>query len=139
MVKTYNLFISHSWTYEDHYRRLINLLQKRKYFKFKDYSVPPDDPIHTSGSDRELYEAIKNQMKSCHVVLVLAGVYATYSKWIQKEILIAKKEFAIPKPIIAIVPRGQIKISRKVRENANEIVGWNTESIVRAIRKWANA
>ncbi len=139
MVKTYNLFISHSWTYEDHYRRLINLLQKRKYFKFKDYSVPPDDPIHTSGSDRELYEAIKNQMKPCHVVLVLAGVYATYSKWIQKEILIAKKEFTIPKPIIAIVPRGQIKISRKVRENADEIVGWNTESIVRAIRRWANA
>ena len=44
-MKTYNLFISHSWSYPDAYERFINLLKARPYFAFKDYSVPPDDPF----------------------------------------------------------------------------------------------
>ncbi len=41
-MKTYNLFISHSWAYPD-YERLIELLKKRSDFHFKDYSVPKHD------------------------------------------------------------------------------------------------
>jgi hypothetical protein len=69
----------------------------------------------------------------------MGGVYSTYSKWINKEILIANESFSIPKPIIGIKPWGQTNISTKVQENAVEIVGWNTESIVAAIRKHSNA
>ena len=134
-MKTYNIFISHSWSYSDAYGKLIALLKKRPYFSFKDYSVPRDDPIHNAPNSRELYEAIKRQMAPCHVVLILSGVYATYSTWIKKEIRIAKTEFQYPKPIIAIKPRAQTNISRIVAENADEIVGWNTDSIVDAIRR----
>ena len=74
-------------------------------------------------------------MTPCHVVLILAGVYATYSTWIKREIHIAKKEFQYPKPIIAIKPWAQTNISQIVAENADEIVGWNTDSIVNAIRR----
>jgi len=74
-------------------------------------------------------------MTPCHVVLILAGVYATYSTWINREIYIAKKEFQYPKPIIAIKPWAQTNISQIVAENADEIVGWNTDSIVNAIRR----
>ena len=31
-MKTYNLFISHSWAYSDAYEKLVNLLDKRPYF-----------------------------------------------------------------------------------------------------------
>ncbi|MCS1408099.1 MAG: hypothetical protein M2R45_01269 [Verrucomicrobia subdivision 3 bacterium] len=136
-MKTYNLFISHSWSYFDEYDRLIDLLEKRSYFKFKDYSVPKDDPIHTNGTDKDLYAAIFQQMQPCSVVLILAGVYATYSKWIEKEIGIAKREFDTPKPIIAIEPWGSEKTSSVVKDNADQIVKWNTESVVSAIRKLA--
>ena len=103
-MKTYNLFISHSWRYSDQYDRLVNLLNQRRYFSFRNYSVPPDDPIQGAGGDAQLRRAIRNHMVPCHVVLILAGVYATYSKWIDIEIDLAKEGFTNPKPIIAIRP-----------------------------------
>lgn len=93
MGKTYNLFISHSWAYSDAYEKLINLLNKDSTFTYKNYSVPKDDPIHTNGTDSELYDAIKEQISHASVVLILAGVYSSYSKWIDKEITIAQTEF----------------------------------------------
>ena len=136
-MRTYNLFLSHSWSYSDTYKKLIELLKKRPYFDFKDYSVPKDDPIHNAPNSQKLYEAIKRKMAPCSVVLVMAGVYATYSTWIEKEIRIAKTEFQNPKPVIAIKPWAQTNISQFVAENADEIVGWNTDSVVNAIRRHA--
>ena len=135
MAKTYNIFISHSWSYGDAYDKLIGLLKARPYFQFKDYSVPRDDPIHDAPTSQALYEAIKRQMTSCHIVIVMAGKYSTYSTWIKKEIKIAKKEFVTPKPILAVTPWGAQQISSVVRENADRIAKWNTESIVAAIRE----
>ncbi len=136
-MKTYNLFISHSWSYEDQYDRLVALLRNRPYFDFRDYSVPSDDPIYGARTDAQLREAIRNQMMRCHVVIILAGVYATYSKWIDEEIGLAKLGFAYPKPILAVRPWGNRAISSRVREAADRIVGWNTESVVSAIRDLA--
>ena len=134
-MKTYNLLISHSWRYAGQYDRLYGLLRARRYFAFRDYSVPQDDPIHDAATDAQLRRAIRDQMTPCHVVLILAGVYASYSKWINIEIDLAQKGFQRPKPIIAIRPRGNMLISRRVREAADEIANWSTESIVRAIRR----
>lgn len=136
-MRTFNLFLSHSWTYGDAYDRLKALLRKRPYFAFKDYSVPKDDPVHTNGSDSELYTEIKQQIQPVHVVVILAGVYASYSRWIQTEIQIAKDGFSIPKPILAVEPRGAEKTSAVVKSSADKIVRWNTESIVRGIRDLA--
>lgn len=133
-MKTYNLFISHSWAYSNAYDGLVNLLDARKYFSYRNSSVPKDDPLHTSGTDKALYAAIKKKVSPCSVVLILAGVYGSYSKWIDKEIQIAQTEFSVSKPIIAIKPRGSQRTSTKVTEAADKIVGWNTESIVSAIR-----
>ncbi|WP_294769536.1 TIR domain-containing protein [uncultured Rhodoferax sp.] len=136
MANTYNLFISHSWTYSDAYDNLVKLLNARGYFSFNNCSVPKDDPIHNAPTSAALYQAIYNQMKPASVVLIMAGVYSTYSEWINKEIKIAKSEFSNSKPIIAIRPWAQTNMSSVVQDAADEIVGWNTESIVAAIRKW---
>lgn len=133
-MKTYHLFISHSWNYSDAYERLIRLLQERGYFSFKDYSVPRDDPIHNASTDAQLRAAIRRQMAPCSVVLILAGVYATYSKWINKEIDLAKDA---SKPIIAIAPWASKRISVPVEKAADLTVRWNTECIVKAIRELA--
>lgn len=133
-MRQHNLFISHSWTYGDQYSRLCALLRKRPYFAFQDYSVPKDDPIHNAANTSELREAIRRKMGPCGVVLVLAGVYATHSKWIDEEIRLAKTGFFSPKPIVAIEPRGSERTSTRVKEAADRIVKWNTDSIVEAIR-----
>lgn len=131
-MRTHNIFVSHSWSYGDQYARLVALLRQRGWFSFRDYSVPQDDPVHTAGSDRELRAAIYRRMRPCHVVLVLAGVYATYSKWITIEVALAM-DFG--KPIVAVAPWASRRISATVREAADALVGWNTESIVKAIRE----
>ena len=92
MSKTYNLFISHSWTYSDAYDKLVGLLDTRSYFSYKNYSVPKDDPIHDAPNSAALYDAIKQQMSSCHIVLVLGaivkvggvGVWYTVPIWIEE-------------------------------------------------------
>ena len=137
MAKEYHLFISHSWTYSDKYKGIVTLLKEKSYFSFKNHSVPKDDPVHTSGRDKELIEAIYNKMQGCHVVIVLAGVYATYSKWIKKEIDIANDSFSDPKPILAIEPWGSERTSGLVKQNADKIVKWNSQSIVDGIRDLA--
>ena len=131
----YNLFISHSWNYANQYDRLVNLLRSRPYFDFGNYSVPPDDPIHSVGTNAQLRSAIRNHMLPCHVVIILAGVYASYSQWINIEIDLATTGFSQRKPILAIRPWGNTRISDRVRTAADRIVGWNTESVVRAIRE----
>ncbi len=135
MGKRYNLFISHSWAYQDAYEKLINLLDKDSTFTYSDYSVPKDDPIHTDGTDSALYNAIKEKISHASVVLILAGVYSSYSKWIDKEITIAQTEFNSPKKIIAVEPWGAQRTSAKVKNAADAIVGWNSKSVIDAIKR----
>jgi hypothetical protein len=136
-MKTYNLFISHSWAYGDAYDRLTEMLNSDQRFSFRNYSVPRNDPIHTRGTDKQLYDAICNQMRPCHLMIIMSGVYATYSKWINKEVKIAQSEFATPKPILAIRPWAQERYSSVAQECADGICGWNTSSIIANIRKLA--
>lgn len=130
-MTTYNLFISHSWTYGDAYKKLVSMLDAKQYFSYKNYSVPKDDPIHCSTSDWQLKNAIRDKIRPTSCVLILAGVYATYSKWINIEIELAQE---MGKRIIAIEPWGSERTSSVVKNAADEIVKWNTDSIVRAIR-----
>ena len=110
---TYNLFISHSWTYSDAYEKLVALLDAKPYFSYKNYSVPKDDPIHHAYYDYQLRAAIKAQMQPASCVLILAGVYASYSKWINIEIELAQQ---MGKTIIAIEPCGSEKTSTVVKK-----------------------
>ncbi|NLV73353.1 MAG: molecular chaperone Tir, partial [Chloroflexi bacterium] len=82
-----------------------------------------------------LYEAIKEQIRPCHIVLIMAGVYSTYSKWINKEIQISKTDFA--KPIVGVKPWAQTNVSSVVSQNADILVGWSSKSIIDAIREYA--
>lgn len=128
----YNIFISHSWKYQEQYKRLKELLDSDTRFYYKNYSVPEDNPIKGTRTDTELKEAIERKMQPCSCILILGGVYATYSKWINIEIELAKK---MGKKIIAVEGWGSQRMSSHVREAADEIVKWNTNSIVKAITK----
>ena len=133
MGKTYHLFISHSWAYSDAYDKLVRMLNNASNFSYKDYSVPKNDPIHNASNVAQLKAAIRNQMQHASCVLILAGVYSTYSKWINIEIELARE---MNKTIIAIEPRGAQRTSLVVKQAADKVVGWNTNSIVSAIRGW---
>jgi len=132
ILKARNLFICHSWAYGDAYDKLVEMLDAAPNFAYKNYSVPKDDPVHDANNATELYDAIKSKVALTQVVIIMAGKYATYSKWIKKEIKIAMDDF--DKPIVAVCPWGAKQISSVVQEAADEVVKWNTASIVKAIR-----
>lgn len=133
-LKSRNLFISHSWTYGDAYDRLVDLLNAAPNFQYRNYSVPKDDPVHNAPTTAALERAIENQMRFCDVVLIMAGKYATYSKWIQREIQIARG-YTRAKPIVAIRPWANEQVSSVVSDAADRLVSWSTNSIVSAIRE----
>ena len=128
---TYNIFISHSWSYGDQYNSLVGLLNSNPYFSYKNYSVPKDDPIHNANNAYQLKEAIRRQMQPASCVLILAGVYANYSKWINIEIGLAQE---MGKKIIAIEYWGAEHTSSVVKNAAYVVVRWNSGSIISAIR-----
>ena len=135
-MKNYHLFISHSWGRADQYNNLINSLNQAKDFCYHDRSIPKDDPVHV-GSDRELSEAIRNKMESCGILLVLANVNASDSKWVEKELNFAKSSFTGPKPILAIKPWEDAMVSQIIKDKADLIVDWNPKDIISAIEELA--
>ena len=133
MVRQYNFFVSHSWTYSEEYTRFVNLLESRGYFNFKNYSVPDVKGLDTT-TDTELRGALWNQIRPTHIVIILAGMYVNHSQWIQIEMEIA---LGMGKPMIGIKPHGNQLTPVQVSSSVKEVVNWNTDSIVEAIRRYA--
>ncbi|MGI9503703.1 MAG: TIR domain-containing protein [Geminicoccaceae bacterium] len=131
-----NIFISHSWSYSEHYEKLSewifdgNWRSNNRPIKFNDLSIPQDDPIHDAANQDELQAAIFNEIAKCHVVVIPTGMYTTHSKWIQKEIE-GSNEYG--KPILGVNPWGQERASSVVRKNARQTVGWTGDSVINGI------
>jgi len=131
-----HVFISHSWAYSDHYDTLSSWIFEKSWsvgqasLDLRDFSVPKDDPIHDAPTKRELREAIYNQIKRSHVIVIPTGMYASYSEWIQKEI---DGSIEYEKPILAVNPWGQQRKASVVSGAAAMTVGWNSQSVVNGI------
>lgn len=130
-LRTYRVFISHAWKYSDDYYRIVRLLNDAPNFSWQNYSVPEHDPL---DDEEELKEGLRKQIRPVHIVVILAGMYANHSDWIEFEM-----DFAdlIDKPMIGVRPWGQQRVPKEVQDRVREMVGWNTTSIVSAIRKWS--
>jgi hypothetical protein len=132
-LRNYNVFISHAWDYHGDYYRVVTFLNDAPNFSWTNLSVPRHDPILDSeGLSKELH----NQMRPAHVFLILSGMYVAHSDWIQYEINFARR---IGRPIIGIRPWASAVVPVAVQNGADEIVGWNSASIVGAIRRHALA
>jgi hypothetical protein len=132
-LRTYDVVIAHAWRYGEDYYRLVALLDGAPNFQWRNFSVPEHDPVH-GRSASAIRAALDEQIRHAHVVLMLAGVYATHSSWMQVEADIAVN---YAKPVIGVAPRGNQNLSSVVQGAAVEIVAWNTSSIVDAIRRHA--
>jgi len=132
-LKTYDIFISHAWKYNNQYYNLTNLLSSHPYFNYRNYSVPEHDPIEFDTTSK-LYKQLDEQIRQSSVVLLIAGKFIKYRKWIKAEIKIAQK---YNKPIIAIRPWGADILPTEAETQADTIVNWQASSIVTAIRQYA--
>lgn len=129
----YRLFISHAWKYDSEYDKIIRFLNESPFFSYSNYSVPQTNPV-IANNDTALKEELRQQIRPVEVVVVLGGMYVSHSEWINFEIDYAK---LLGKPILGVKPWGSERIPSAIQNNANEIVGWSTSSIVSAIRRLA--
>ena len=79
------VFISHSWTYPQHYETLAGWIFEESWnsngiaIVFEDASVPKHDPIHYARNQEQLKTAIYNKITLANVVVIPTGMYASYS------------------------------------------------------------
>ena len=132
-LKNYHIMISHSWDYNEHYEKVVSWLNDANNFEWSNYSVPLTNPIDAKGK-KELKENLRNKITNCSCVIILSGMYVAYSEWIDYEIDTAVE---MGKPIIGVEPWGQERIPQKVTSNADVVVGWNSSSVVQAIRDYS--
>lgn len=125
------VFISHSWQYVSDLKNLRTLLEERGYFNVEFTEVPPSDAINSTNASY-IKTKLTERLKNSDIVLGIAGVYASYSDWMTWEL---DKALSLNKKIIGVKPRGNTNVSTMVSSRAVEIVNWNTESIVAAIRR----
>ena len=135
-IRQIHVFISHSWNYSGHYLTLAEWIFSRSWrvgqasLDMRDYSVPRTNPIMDARNDRELRESIYSQIGRSHVIVIPTGMYAHYSKWIQKEI---DGSAFYAKPILAVNPWGALRTASVVANAAHKIVAWNSASVIGGI------
>jgi len=129
-LKTRMLFISHAWSYSAHYEKLVEWFNHEPNFNWKNCSVPKYDslPDKTSAG---LSAGMTRQISPAQGVIILSGMYAAYSGWIEYELQEAQR---MGKVIIGVKPWGAERIPLSVQNAAKVMVGWNSASIIQAIR-----
>ena len=133
-LKTRMIFISHAWRYSYHYDKVVEWFNEAPNFLWKNCSVPSDNAI-TDKSSRGLSIGMTRQINPSQVVVILAGMYAAHSGWINYEISEAKR---LGKPIVGVRPWGQERVPRIVQEASwCRPVGWNSSSVVAAVREYS--
>ncbi len=132
-LRDYHIMISHSWDYNADYETIKGWLDDAKNFTWTNYSVPLSKPLDTK-SKKELKEKLRTRISLCSSIVILSGMYVSYSEWIDYEIDTALE---LGKPIIGVKPRGQERIPTKVSNNADVMVGWNSASVVKAVRDYS--
>ncbi|MCZ8521879.1 MULTISPECIES: TIR domain-containing protein [Paenibacillus] len=129
--RPYRLYLSHSWSYQEMDQELIRLLKQRGGFPFQIISLEPQ-LAEDLADERELYETIRAKMKHCDCVLVMCGIYAAYSRWINKELIVAKSE--LHKPVLGIQPFDAKRTSLIVKQHADALLPLEADAIVSKLR-----
>ncbi|HAH0925427.1 TPA: hypothetical protein HHG61_004338, partial [Escherichia coli] len=119
----------HSWDYDKQLKNLKSLIEKNSTITIDYSEVTVDNRINSEQRDY-IRGVLKKRIISSDVFLVMAGMYTSYSDWMKWEIETAKKNNI---PVIAVKPRGAERIPVIIQENADVIVGWNSNSIVNNI------
>ncbi len=132
-LRQYRIFISHAWAYNDHYHSLVGWFNNAANFWWFDHSVPEHDPLQVN-SDTALRRKLDDQIKGCHAVVIMGGMYVNYRRWIQAEIDLALR---YNKPIIVVRPWGSQVLPKVLQDVAHEIVAWQSANVIDAIRSHA--
>jgi len=131
-LKDRRLFLSHAWSYDSHYNQLVKWFDDEPNFDWANYSVPSHDAC-SETTNKGLKECLTRQMRPTNGIIIMAGMYAAHSDWIDYEI---DEAVRMGKTIIGIKSWGQERIPQKIQDAASTMVSWQSASIISAVRVW---
>lgn len=130
-LKNRMIFISHAWTYNEHYWTLVKWFNEEANFSWSNCSVPSHDALPDKTS-KGLSAGMSRQISPAQIVLVLGGMYAAQSAWVEYEIKEAQR---MNKTIIGIRPWDQQRVPQIVQDaSVCDLIGWNRASVISAVR-----
>ena len=119
-LKNRMIFISHAWKYSEHYDKIEEWLNDASNFSWSNCSVPSSNGL-SDKTKAGLERGMTRQINPSQVVLLLGGMYAAHSDWIEYEIKEAQR---LGKTIIGIKPWGQQKNSSNSQRCFSMRNGW---------------
>lgn len=136
-LKTYKLFISHSWSADFEYASLVDLLTNSPLFLWRNLSIT-ETKLTPDPSSPALFSALSiklaGQINDADCILILAGLYHHHQVWLDTQIKLAE---AAGIPIIVVKAMDRGAVPKKLRSACKIVTGWNSKEITMAIRKFA--
>ena len=125
-----NVFVSHYHEDEENITKLKDLLSDD--YCIKNYSVTTDKYNDAENEEYIKYEYLRPLINQSSVLICLIGPETHDSDWVDWEIREAEK---LGKQIIGVYIQGakDSDVPPALDELADSIVGWNTDSIERAL------
>jgi hypothetical protein len=132
---TYDVFISHSWRYDQEWTDMVALLDDALGRKWRNWSLPWHDPgldRFTPQGHAELVDILDGQLSQCGALLVLADICRGNrgSTWLGIEIELGKK---YGKPIFGVATKSDRSFPDQFRKDVVTVVNWGAKDIVRLL------
>jgi hypothetical protein len=127
------LFVTHLYTPDEAYFRVFEYLENQPNFYYKNLATPDRPP--RAKEKEAIREDLRRQMTDAEVVVLLSSLYERDPGLIEFQALYAQ---SCDRPLIVMEPFGtDAKVPDKLREMADEVVGWNGRDMADAIRRQA--
>ena len=137
-MATYPIFLSYSWAEQDGNERITSLMENYRLaneeFAYEYYTVSKDDPVQFLPSNKALANAIVTQMQKCSCVIILAGVFEEFKRWINLELDTAKK---LKIPVILVEAVNPKHTNYREKRAAVATVKWDFKELGDTIVKIA--
>ena len=127
------LYAVHGWIRDEDYSRLFEFIESADNFFYRALSNPeaqlgPGDGVAARRT------AIVEALKDTECVVCAAGTWERFNDWARYTLDAAR---AADLPVVAVEHFGPQNMDSRLKGYAAEVVGWDSRSIVDAIRRQA--
>jgi hypothetical protein len=127
------VYAVHGWHKDEDYVRLFEYLESAGNFYYRAMS-DPNAPLPQGDGVAARRTLINEALKNSECVICMAGTWERYGDWSRFTVDAAR---ALDLPIVAIENFGPKNMHIQLKAQAAETVGWDSRTIVDAIRRQA--
>lgn len=127
------VYAVHGWHKDEDYVRLFEYLESAGNFFYRALS-DPNAPLPQGDGVAARRTLINEALKNSECVVCMAGAWERYGDWSRFTVDVAR---ALDLPIVVIEHFGPKNMDIQLKAHAAETVGWDSRTIVDAIRRQA--